>query len=528
MTESFQPLATRLGDAPALIDDRGVTSWAQLDERANRLVDALRARGVVAHDTIAVMVGNRREFFEIFAAVCHANLVAVPVNWHWVAAELAYVLNDSGARALLVDDAFLDVAVAARATASGTAGGTAAGGACEHWIVVGDTPPPAGFESFEAVLADASPAEPADQGTGGPMFYTSGTTGFPKGVRSSLSTTGEPPVMWSLIAGSFTQMLQLPADGVTLLDGPAYHSAQWVFSMFPLFGGSTLVIRPRFDAAETLAAIDRHAVTNVHLVPTQFVRLLKLDDDVRERFDGSSLRTVFHGAAPCPVEVKRQMLDWWGDVVSEYYGGTEAGFLTTISGAEWRERPGSLGRTTDLAELRIVGDDGGDVPPGTPGTIYFRSRIGSDFHYHGDPDKTAAAHLDGWATLGDIGSIDEDGYLTLSDRRIDMIISGGVNIYPAEIEGALVAHPLVNDAAVFGIPDDQMGEQVKAVVELVDGAEPPPELEAELVAFCRERLAGYKAPRSVDVVDALPRQPTGKLFKRLLRDPYWADAGRSI
>jgi long-chain acyl-CoA synthetase len=519
VTELFQPLARDLGDAPALIDEAGTTSWRQLDERANRIIGALRARGVGDGATIAVMVGNRREFFEIFAAVCHASWVAVPVNWHWVGAELAYVIGNSEASAMIVDEAYLDVARDAR--------GREESANCEHWIALGGDVPD-DFESFESLLAAASPDEPDGQATGGPMFYTSGTTGFPKGVRSTLSTPGLPASMWTLISGSMLQMLGVPADGVTLLDGPAYHSAQWVFSMFPLFGGSTVVMRHRFDPVETLAAIDRHGVTNLHLVPTQFVRLQKLDDHQRATFSGESLQVVYHGAAPCPPDVKTAMLDWWGDVVHEYYGGTEGGFLTTIGGAEWRARPASLGRPTDLTELRVVDDNGADVPAGTPGQIYFRSRIGSDFSYHDDPDKTTAAHLDGWGTLGDIGYFDDEGYLFMSDRRIDMIISGGVNIYPAEIEAALVAHPLVADAAVFGIPDVEMGEQVKAVVELVDGAIADAALTDELIAHCRGRLAGYKAPRSIDVTDRLPRQPTGKLYKRLLRDPYWTDVGRSI
>ena len=362
------------------------------------------------------------------------------------------------------------------------------------------------------------------------MFYTSGTTGFPKGVRSVLTTVGQDPALFDLIAQSFSGLLGLPRDGVTLLEGPAYHSAQWVFSIFPLLGmGSTLVMRHKFDAAELIDLIDRYAVTNLHLVPTQFSRMLKLSDAVRSGFVGSSLVTVMHGAAPCPVAVKRQMLDWWGPVVSEYYGGTEGGFLTTITGEEWLARPGSLGKQTSMVELMIVAEDGHRCVANEAGQIYFRNLMGSDFEYHKAPEKTAAAHLEpGVGTLGDIGYLDDDGYLFMSDRKIDMIISGGVNIYPAEIEAVLVAHPSVADAAVFGIPDDEMGEQVKAAVELIEGAVASDELAAELIAHVREHLAGYKAPKTVDFEDALPRHPTGKLYKRLLRDPYWEGAGRTI
>jgi long-chain acyl-CoA synthetase len=249
---------------------------------------------------------------------------------------------------------------------------------------------------------------------------------------------------------------------------------------------------------------------------------------VRSSFGGSSLVTVMHGAAPCPVEVKRRMIEWWGPVIHEYYGGTEGGFLTLIDGDEWLRKPGSLGKVVPGAELEVVDPDGNECPPGTPGQIYFKSATGGDFEYHKAPEKTQAAHLAGMGTLGDIGYLDDDGYLFLSDRKIDMIISGGVNIYPAEIEGVLVGHAAVADAAVFGIPDDEMGEQVKAAVELIEGTPPSDELAAELIAYVREHLAGYKAPRSIDFEAQLPRHPTGKLYKRLLRDKYWEGTGRTI
>jgi long-chain acyl-CoA synthetase len=300
--------------------------------------------------------------------------------------------------------------------------------------------------------------------------------------------------------------------------------------VLPLLGAaSTVVMRHSFDPAELLDLVDRYGVTNIHLVPTQFIRLLKLPDDVRAGFDGGSLVAVVHGAAPCPIEVKQRMLDWWGPSITEYYGGTEGGFLTVITGEEWLSHPGSLGRATALTELMIVDEEGRPCPTGTSGQIYFASRIGADFEYHKAPGKTEAAHLaPGVGTLGDVGYLDDDGYLFMSDRKIDMIISGGVNIYPAEIEGVLTGHPAVLDAAVFGIPDDEMGEQVKAAVELADGWTGSPELAAELIAFTRRSLAGYKAPKSVDFEEALPRHPTGKLYKRLLRDPYWEGTGRTI
>jgi long-chain acyl-CoA synthetase len=517
MADLIEPLAARRGDAPALVDEQGSRTFAELDDRTNRLVHALRSLGIQRGDTIAAMVGNRCEFFELFAAAAHGGWVVVPVNWHWVSDELAYVLANSGARVAVIEDRFAQTAQAAREQSSQV----------EQWVSVGA--PVDGMIAFEELIAGANSAPPPDQHLGGPMFYTSGTTGFPKGVRSALVNPEMPASLLSLIASGFTSMLGLPPDGVTLLDGPAYHSAQWVFSTFSLMNGSTVVMRHRFDPAETLRAIDTHRVTNVHLVPTQFIRLLRLPEEVRASFDGSSLQLVHHGAAPCPPEIKRQMIDWWGPRIWEYYGGTEGGFLTMISSEEWLERPGSIGRPVDTAEIAVLDDDGNPVPVGEAGQVWFRSKMGTDFEYHGDPEKTRAAHREGgWGTLGDVGYFDADGYLYLSDRKIDMIISGGVNIYPAEIESVLVTDDRVADAAVFGIPDEEMGEQVKAVVELVPGVTPTEGLEAELIALCRSRLAGYKAPRSVDVIDALPRHPTGKLYKRLLRDPYWEGVDRSI
>jgi long-chain acyl-CoA synthetase len=466
------------------------------------------------------MCGNRREAFEVTLAAMHTSLIVVPVNWHWVADELAYVVNDSGAKVLFVDALHLGVAVEAAKAFEG----------CPHRVVIGvDGSPPDGFVAYEELLASGSPEEPDGQGSGGPMFYTSGTTGFPKGVRGTLTQTGLPPEMFQLVAGVVNGTFGIPEDGVTLLEGPMYHSAQWIFSMAPLVAGSTVVMRHRFDPAETLELIDRYRVTNIHLVPTQFIRMLKLPDETRSAFDGSSLVVVPHGAAPCPIDVKRSMLEWWGPVITEYYGGTEGGFLSVITGPEWLERPGSLGRPSPMVDLLIVKEDGTLAGPNEPGQIYFRSKTGADFEYHNAPEKTASAHLEpGVGTLGDVGYLDEDGYLFMSDRKIDMIISGGVNIYPAEIEGVLVTHPAVADAAVFGIPNDEMGEEVKAAVELAEGYEPSEALAAELISHVRAHLAGYKAPRSIDFPGQLPRHPTGKLYKRMLRDPYWEGLDRKI
>jgi long-chain acyl-CoA synthetase len=511
--------AERDPDRHALTDIAGTTRWGDFNARVNRLVNGFRALGLSAGDLLAIVAGNSRECFEVMAAAGHSGILFVPVNWHFTAEELAYVVADSGAKLLICDAQFAPLAQAAVARNETPA--------LQHCLAIGGSVD--GFSAYEDFVAAQVPDEPDGQVLGGPMFYTSGTTGRPKGVKSA-AKSGPPPLeTMQMMGAGMAGMLSIPPDGVTLLCGPVYHSAQWAFSYLPLIAGSSVVMRHKFDAAEVLTLIDRYAVTNVHLVPTQFHRLLGLDAATRAAFHGGSLKAVWHGAAPCPPAIKRRMLDWWGDVIHESSGPTEGCLVTTASAAEWRARPGTLGRTTPMAEIRIVRDNGTLAEPGEPGQIYVKNRLGADFEYHNEPAKTAAAHLEpGVFTFGDVGSLDADGYLFMSDRKIDMIISGGVNIYPAEIEAVLLAHPSVQDAAVFGIPDEEFGESVKAAVQLEPSATPGPALEATLIAHCRDHLAGYKAPRSIDFIDAMPRHPTGKLYKRLLRDPYWEGSGRRI
>jgi long-chain acyl-CoA synthetase len=520
MADLIAPIVTRKGTAPAFIDEFGETTWADFNERVNRLIHALRAAGLKSGDTFSLLSGNRRECYEAMVAATHGSWRYVPINWHWVAEEVAYVLDNSDSKVLIADARFAELAAdaAARPEAPRLALTSVFGGCA-----------PDGFTAYEELLASGSPDEPADQGAGGPMFYTSGTTGRPKGVRSTLFQIGAPLSHLQLIAQGISSVLNLPADGVTLLEGPLYHSAQWAFSFLPMLGGSALVMRHKFDPAETLALIDRYQVTNLHLVPTQFIRLLRLDRAVREGFGGSSLKVVWHGAAPCPREVKQQMIDWWGPTVCEYYGATEGAFISTITGEEWLAKPGSIGKPLPIIEVIVVKDDGSPANPGETGQLYFRNTMGTDFEYHKDPKKTASAHREpGVFTFGDVGYLDVDGFLYMTDRKIDMIISGGVNIYPAEIEGVLVNHPAVADAAVFGVPNEEFGEEVKAAVELRSGYEPSTGLANELITHCRTHLAGYKAPRSIDFEEELPRHPTGKLYKRLLRERYWKAAGRTI
>ena len=360
------------------------------------------------------------------------------------------------------------------------------------------------------------------------MFYTSGTTGQPKGVGR---TTGGPPPIESLraMADGLVSTLELPADGITLLAGPYYHSAQWAFGFQPFMAGATVVMTRRFDAAQTLRLIDEHRVTNVHLVPTQFIRLLRLDSDAKASFNGTSLVRVWHGAAPCPPQVKREMIAWWGPCIHEYYGSTEGSVVTGISSQEWLQRPASVGRATFQTDIHILREDGTPAGTGEQGTIYLDNRRGVALRYHNDPAKTQAAHHgQRLFTTGDVGWVDAQGYLYLTDRKIDMIISGGVNIYPAEIEAVLAAHPAVHDVAVIGVPDAEFGEAVKAIVQPAAGHETGDALIDALIRHCRDALAGYKVPRSIEFRDELPRTETGKLQKRLLREAYWAGMERRI
>ncbi|HZB28730.1 MAG TPA: AMP-binding protein [Streptosporangiaceae bacterium] len=517
MAELLIPYVAERPDDAALTDERGMTSWRELNTRVNRLIGALRGLGLDVGDTIAILSGNRREYFELMAAAGHAGIRYVLVNWHWTADELRYVLTDSGARALFAEDAFAGPA-------------TAAATAVTRVSIGGPIPGCTPYEEFLAGAPAAAGAdEPAGQVMGAPMIYTSGTTGRPKGVKRKIVAPGAPLTTMKAISQALGETLLIPEGGRSLLVGPVYHSAQYAWSYVLLCAGRSVLMRRRFDPAETLRLIDDHAITNVHLVPTQFVRLLRLPAETKAAFDGSSLRAVWHGAAPCSPEIKRRMIEWWGPVIHEYYGSTESAINTIVTAREWLRRPGTVGRPLPVCEVHVLREDGTAAAPGEPGRLWFRYTTGDDVEYHGDPDKTASIHRpDGLFTTGDIGYFDGDGYLFLADRAIDMIISGGVNIYPAEIEGVLITHPAVQDVAVFGVPDEEYGEQVKAAVQLVDGRTPSAGLTAELIAYCRVALAGYKAPKTIDYVADLPRSPTGKLYKRLLREPYWSGGGDTV
>jgi long-chain acyl-CoA synthetase len=506
-------IAQATPELTAVVEPTGRTvTYGELAATADRFGRGLRGLGLDAGDTVVMLLPNGADLLAGYFAALETGLYVVPVNWHLTGAELAYILNDCDAKAFIAHERF------AAATLEGGTGVPE-----KARFAVGNVP---GFRSLDDLGADGSTARPNGRTLGAPMVYTSGTSGRPKGVRRPL--TGADPDQVPPTATWFFGLFGLkPFDGhVHLCCSPLYHTAVLNFATISIQFGHPAVLLDRFDPEEMLRLIDRQRVTHSHMVPTQFRRLLALPDEVRAKYDVSSLRAMIHGAAPCPQEVKRRMLDWWGPVVVEYYAATEGGGAL-ITAEEWLARPGSVGRPWPGSRVRVLDDDGNDVPSGTPGQVYM-SMGTSTFAYHNDADKTRSAWAGDLFTVGDIGYLDDDGYLYLCDRRGDMIITGGVNVYPAEIEAELSCHPKVEDVAVFGIPHDEWGEEIKAVVQPVDGAERGPELTAELLAFAGTRLAKFKLPRTIDYVDSLPRDPNGKLYKRRLRDPYWAGRDRAI
>jgi long-chain acyl-CoA synthetase len=499
----------------AVVDpDATEVGYAELASKANQYALGLRALGLRRGDAVVLLQPNGAELLAAYFAAMQTGLYVVAVNWHLVASEISYLLTDSGAKAFIAHERFADAAVTA-ADQSGLPS--------HARFAVGSVP---GFRPVAELAKGDGATRPPGRTSGSPMLYTSGTTGKPKGVRRPLS--GADPDDVPPAATWFFGIFGLHAfdDHVHLCGSPLYHTAVLNFVAISIQLGHTAVLMDRWEPEEMLRLIEKHRVTHSHLVPTQFRRLLALPENVRARYDMSSLRNVIHGAAPCPLEVKRRMLEWWGPVITEYYAATEGGG-TAIDGEEWLRKPGSVGRPWPGSTVTVLDDDGAAVPAGEVGTVYMKMGT-STFEYHGDQRKTRDARVGDLFTLGDVGYLDEDGYLYLCDRKNDMIISGGVNIYPAEIEGELVMHPKVADVAVFGVPHDDWGEEIKAVVQPADGVEPDADLTAEILEYARGRLAKFKLPRSIDYVEELPRDPNGKLYKRTLRAPYWEGRDRAI
>jgi long-chain acyl-CoA synthetase len=511
---NLQAAASRHPEKPAVVmaetGDR--LSYATLHARSARLARRLADR-LAQGEVIAVLLGNRSEYVEVCFGARRAGLYYVPVGTHLTAGEVSYILRDSGAKLLFTESRHAPLLAAVDADVR------------QSIEVVDVDMDVAGQGSsdpanYRYMVDDGIiPALP-DRAMGLDFAYSSGTTGKPKGIKHAL--TGDRQLEQSTRSAGWVAFFNLNDDSVYLSPAPLYHAAPLRFSLRCVANGGTVVVLRKFDPAAALAAIATHRVTHSQWVPTMFIRLLGLPQAVREAHDLSSHRMALHAAAPCPVDIKHRMLGWWGPIVWEYYTGSERAGATVISPQEWQCKPGSVGKAVQ-GTLYIVDDVGVPQAAGAEGLVCFEG--GPRFQYHNDPAKTAEAHTaQGWATFGDIGRVDADGYLYLTDRRANMIISGGVNIYPQEAENALLEHPLVRDAAVIGVPHPEFGEEVKAVIELHDPQAASPEIALQLISHCRARLSAIKCPRSVDFATDLPRTETGKLLKRLVRDQYRAAA----
>jgi long-chain acyl-CoA synthetase len=502
-------------DKPALVmaDTGTVVTYRQLEDGANRVAQLFRALGLRSGDHIALMLENHPRYFEICWGAHRAGLIYTAMSTRLTEAEVSYIVNDCSAKAVIASQAMAKAVAHLGAACPGV----------QQWLMLDGAI--AGWTGYEAAVA-AQPAERiADELAGGDMLYSSGTTGRPKGVFVPPQATeiDAPSPMTDIMVNIYG----VSADTVYLSPAPLYHAAPLRYTLGVQRLGGTVVVMEHFDPERYLQLVQQHQITHTQLVPTMFVRMLKLPEATRMQYNLRSLRVAIHAAAPCPVAVKHQMIAWWGPVIWEYYAGTEGNGVTMVNSQQWLTHPGTVGKAV-IGELKICDDESGALlPPGQSGTIYFAN--GRPFAYHNDAAKTASStHPQGWTTLGDVGYVDAEGYLYLTDRKAYMIISGGVNIYPQEAENVLINHPAVADVAVLGVPNEEFGEEVKAVVQPRDMREAGPELAAALIAYCREHLSPIKCPRSVDFEAELPRHPTGKLYKRLLKDRYWAGHASKI
>jgi long-chain acyl-CoA synthetase len=503
-------------DKPAYImaGSGETVTYRELDERSNQGAHLFRSLGLNVGGSVAFFLDNHPRYHELLWAAQRSGLQYTAISSKLTEGEVAYIVQDCGAKVLVASKALADIALKLAPLIPGVT-----------LLMVGGVEP--GFESLEAAR-EVQPKTPvADETAGGVMLYSSGTTGRPKGVKRLAADPGPQPIDAPNALTMLGQALyQWTPDSIYLSPAPIYHAAPlgWTMAVHAL--GGTVVVMEKFDPEDALRLIEKYKVTTAQWVPTHFVRMLKLPPEVRTRYDLSSLTAVFHAAAPCPVPVKEQMIAWWGPIINEYYAGTEGNGLCAINSQEWLTHKGSVGRCI-TAQMYVCNDEGEPLPARSEGLVYFTG--GGQFEYHGDPAKTAdSRNAKGWSTLGDVGWVDEEGYLYLTDRKSFMIISGGVNIYPQEIENLLIGHPKVADVAVVGAPHEEMGEQVVAVIQPVDWTAAGPDLAAELAAWTRERLSHVKAPRRYDFMEELPRHATGKLYKRLIRDAYWGKADAKI
>ena len=498
-------------DKIAAIDSQSgeVLTFGELNSQSNQMAQCWYSLGLRKGDHVAIFMENHLSYFVVAWAAMRSGLYLTTVNRYLTVEEAAFIVNDSGARSLISSVALATVAEQLPQHCPD----------CKHWLAVDGAVN--GFADFASTLSEFTPQPLEEEPSGGFMLYSSGTTGRPKGILRPLPDGGiadtvNPVAM--LLAG----LWNVNEESVYLSPAPLYHSAPIGFCIgIQTMGGSVVMMR-RFDEVHALKSIEQYQVTHSQWVPTMFTRFLKLSQESRNQYDLSSHRVAIHAAAPCSPEIKKQMFDWWGPIFYEYYAGTELNGLTHVGPEEWLQRPGTVGRPI-LGVLHVCDDEGNEMPPGEPGIVYFELPE-MPFSYSKDPGKTKEVqHPDhsNWSTLGDVGYVDEGGYLFLTDRATHMIISGGVNIYPQEIENMIVVHEKVEDVAVIGVPNEDMGEEVKAVVQLFEGIEPSEEVAAEILEWTRDRLSHYKCPRSIDFRDELPRLPTGKLYKRILKDEYW-------
>jgi len=491
-------------DEPAILSPTGERSFFELNANCNRLVRALQRRGLAAGDSVALVLSNRPAFAEAVFACTRAGLRYTPVNRYLAPAEIAYIVEDCGAKAIIGDARFDQLMTDTARLCPGATALLAVGGEI------------GGFESYEAALAGEDPADIAQPKLGARMLYTSGTTGRPKGV------VRKPNYSTQLEAITSAPGYQAGTGQMNLCTGPYYHGGPLTFSLqAPLSAGVGVVIMEKWDAAEALRLIERHRITHTHMVPTMFHRLLRLPGEVRRAADVSSMQYILHGAAPCPVATKRDMLDWFGPVLWEYFAATE-GSGASCSPDQWRRKPGTVGLPPTPDHVRILDEQGRDCAAGEVGRIFLKGEGELGFSYYGAPEKTSRAHQDNYFTVGDIGYLDQDGFLFVTDRDSNIIVSGGVNIYPAEVEAILLQHEAVKDIAVIGVTNDEWGEEVKAVVQVEKTPAAPLQLAQQLIDYCRQHIANFKCPRSVDFVTELPRDDNGKLYRRRLLERYRA------